>query len=79
MVHIHPENMLLRNVLANFLLSNYKKSQKYSIAASRIAQSTISLQLTSGQRFVKENFSCCEPNFHFEIIPLQQQLVDACS
>ncbi|XP_037044257.1 tetratricopeptide repeat protein 37 [Bradysia coprophila] len=48
-VHIHPENMMLRNVLANFLLSNYKKSQKYLIAASRIAQSTICLQLTSRQ------------------------------
>lgn len=50
-VHIHPDNMMLRNVLANFLLSNYKKSHKYLIAASRIAQSTISLQLTSCQRF----------------------------
>ncbi|KAJ6641678.1 Tetratricopeptide repeat protein 37 [Pseudolycoriella hygida] len=48
-VHIHPDNMKLRNVLANFLLLNYKKSPKYLIGASRIAQSTISLQLNANQ------------------------------
>lgn len=56
-IHIHPDSMLLRNVLAHFLLSNYKKSQKYLIAASRIAQSTISLQLALFERFELFYFS----------------------
>lgn len=51
-VHMHPDHLELRKVLANFIMQNARRSESQLTAASRVAESTIVLQLSSSKRFV---------------------------
>lgn len=48
-VHVHPDHLELRKVLANFIMQNKKRTASQLTAASRVAESTIVLQLSNSK------------------------------
>lgn len=49
-VHMHPDHVALRTVLASHIMQTARRSAAQLTAASRIAESTIVLQLSGTKR-----------------------------
>lgn len=52
LVHMHPDHLELRKVLANFIMQTSQRSESHMRAASRVAESTIVLQHSNAKRSV---------------------------